>query len=165
MRRRYLINGQTHDVVVTRGVNGGFSILRAGRRLDARAEALPDGRQRLMIGAQEHTVWIAASEKSVFVHSNASGAIEIETVDAAGGAGQARAGASDTLVAPMPGTVIAVQVAEGDMVSVGQPLMVIESMKLETTLLAPREARVKAVHFGVGATFGLKAILLTLVDA
>ena len=56
-------------------------------------------------------------------------------------------------------------VAEGDRVSVGQPLMVIESMKLETTLLAPREARVKAVHFGVGATFRLKAILLTLTDA
>ena len=83
MRPPYLINGQTHDVVVTRGVNDGFSILRAGRRLDARAEALPDGRQRLGIDAQEHTVWIAASEKSVFVHSNASGTIEIETVDAA----------------------------------------------------------------------------------
>ncbi|MDI1339691.1 biotin/lipoyl-containing protein [Polaromonas sp.] len=164
MRRRYLINGQTHDVVVTCGVNGGFSILRAGRRLDARAEALSDGRQRLMFDGQAHTVWIAASEKSVFVHSNANGAIEIETVDAAGGAGQARAGASDTLVAPMPGTVIAVPVAEGDRVSVGQPLMVIESMKLETTLSAPREARVKAVHFGVGATFGLKAILVTLQD-
>ncbi|MDP3412083.1 MAG: hypothetical protein Q8S16_02685, partial [Polaromonas sp.] len=84
MRRRYLINGQTHDVVVTRGVNGGFSILRAGRRIDARAEALSDGRQRLMFDGQAHTVWIAASEKSVFVHSNANGAIEIETVDAAG---------------------------------------------------------------------------------
>ena len=69
------------------------------------------------------------------------------------------------MIGPMPGTVIAIQVAEGDMVSVGQPLMVIESMKLETTLLAPREARVKAVHFGVGATFRLKAILLTLTDA
>lgn len=164
MRRRYLINGQAHDVVVTRGVDGGFSILRAGHRIDARAGALPDGRQRLMINDQEHAVWIAAGEKSVFVHSNANGATEIETVDA-GGEGQARAGASNTLVAPMPGTVIAVQVAEGDMVSGGQPLMVIESMKLETTLFAPREARIQAVHFGVGATFGLKAILLTLADA
>ena len=163
MRRRYLIDGQTHDVVVTRGGNGGYSILRAGRHIDARAGALPDGRQSIMIDGQEHAVWIAAGEKSVFVHSNANGATEIETMDA-GGAGQARAGASNTLVAPMPGTVIAVQVAAGDMVSVGQPLMVIESMKLETTLAAPREACVKAVHFGVGATFGLKAILVTLQD-
>ncbi|WP_431512729.1 biotin/lipoyl-containing protein [Variovorax sp. DAIF25] len=165
MRRRYLIDGQTHDVVVTRSIHGGFSIVRDGRRIDARAEGLPDGRQRFHIDGQEHAVWVACSEKSVFLHSNLSGAIEIETVDAAGGAGQARTGASDTLVAPMPGTVIAVQVCEGDMVNAGQPLMVIESMKLETTLFAPREARIQAVHFGVGATFGLKAILLTLADA
>jgi len=74
MRRRYLIDGQTHDVVVTRGGNGGYSILRAGRRIDARAGALPDGRQSIMIDGQEHAVWIAAGEKSVFVHSNANGA-------------------------------------------------------------------------------------------
>lgn len=165
MRRRYLIDGQTHDVVVTRSVHGGFSILRDGRRIDVHAEALPDDRQRLHIDGQAHDVWVACSEKSVFVHSNLSGAIEIETVDAAGGAGQARTGASDTLVAPMPGTVIAVQVCEGDMVNAGQSLLVIESMKLETTLVAPRDARIQAVHFGVGATFGLKAILLTLADA
>ncbi|ODU55962.1 MAG: hypothetical protein ABT02_21365 [Comamonadaceae bacterium SCN 68-20] len=163
MRRRYLIDGKNHDVVVTRGVEGEVSILRAGRRIDARAEALPDGRRRIVIDGREHVVWIAAGYRSVFVHDDASGATEIETVDAAG-AGQARAGASNTVVAPMPGTVIAVKVAEGERVGAGQPLVVIESMKLETTLAAPREARVKAVHYGVGATFGLKAILVMLQD-
>ena len=67
--------------------------------------------------------------------------------------------------APMPGVVVALHVAAGDAVGEGDALMVIESMKLETTLVAPREARIQAVHFGVGATFGLKAILLTLADA
>jgi len=49
-------------------------------------------------------------------------------------------------------------------VCVGQPLIVIESMKLETTLTAPRDARVKAVHFSVGNTFALKSTLVTLQD-
>ena len=65
----------------------------------------------------------------------------------------------------MPGVVIAVHVAAGDQVHAGQALMVIESMKLETTLAAPRDARVKAVHHAVGASFALKAALITLEDA
>ena len=64
----------------------------------------------------------------------------------------------------MPGTVIAVHVAAGDAVHAGQPLIVIESMKLETTLTAPRDARVKTVHFEIGKTFALKSTLVTLQD-
>ncbi len=165
MRRRYLIDGQTHDVVVTRGAAGALQIDRAGRRISARAEPLPDGRHRLTIDGRDHAVWIASSADSVFVHGNATGAAEVETVDPAAAGGHARAGAADALSAPMPGTVIAVHVAVGDAIVAGQPLIVIESMKLETTLIAPRDGRVRAVHFGVGSSFGLKATLVTLADA
>ncbi|OFW41266.1 MAG: hypothetical protein A3J29_21425 [Acidobacteria bacterium RIFCSPLOWO2_12_FULL_67_14b] len=165
MRRRYLIDGQAHDVVVTRGADGAVQIDRAGRRISARAEPLPDGRHRLTIDGREHAVWIASSADSVFVHSNATGAAEIETVDPAAADGHARAGAADALTAPMPGTVIVVHVAVGDAVVAGQALIVIESMKLQTTLIAPRDGRIRAVHFGVGSTFGLKATLVTLADA
>ncbi len=72
--------------------------------------------------------------------------------------------AEDEVRTPMPGTVIAVHVAAGDAVHTGQPLIVIESMKLETTLTAPRDARVKTVHFAVGSTFALKSTLVTLQD-
>jgi acetyl-CoA/propionyl-CoA carboxylase biotin carboxyl carrier protein len=50
----------------------------------------------------------------------------------------ARAGAADgTVRAPMPGTILAVHVTAGDTVRTGQPLLVVEAMKMEHTVTAP----------------------------
>ena len=51
-----------------------------------------------------------------------------------------------SLSAPMPGTVIQVLVAEGDRVQPRQPLVVLEAMKMETPVVSPYEATVRAVH-------------------
>ena len=53
--------------------------------------------------------------------------------DAAGGA------AADHILAPMPGLVTQVTAAKGDTVTEGQPLLVLEAMKMEHTLKAPRD--------------------------
>ena len=53
------------------------------------------------------------------------------------------------LVAPMPGAVIAVHVTPGDEVSRGDPLMIVEAMKMEHTITAPTDGRVKEIHFAV----------------
>jgi 3-methylcrotonyl-CoA carboxylase alpha subunit len=55
-----------------------------------------------------------------------------------------------TVLAPMPGTVIRVNVAVGDHVAARQPLVVLEAMKMETPLLAPYEGVVAAVHVAEG---------------
>jgi acetyl-CoA/propionyl-CoA carboxylase biotin carboxyl carrier protein len=54
------------------------------------------------------------------------------------------------VTAPMPGTVIKVNVAPGDDVAARQPLVVLEAMKMETPLVSPYEARVRAVHVAEG---------------
>ena len=52
----------------------------------------------------------------------------------------ARAGSTDgTVRSPMPGTILAVHVAEGDKVSTGQPVLVVEAMKMEHTVTAPAD--------------------------
>jgi acetyl/propionyl-CoA carboxylase alpha subunit len=56
----------------------------------------------------------------------------------------------DGCTAPMPGTVVTIHVAEGDRVSEGQPIAVIEAMKMEHTLSAPRDGVVKAIPFAAG---------------
>ena len=52
--------------------------------------------------------------------------------------------------APMPGKVIALLVAAGDTVHAGQPLAVMEAMKMEHTLAAPADGTVGALHYAVG---------------
>lgn len=70
---------------------------------------------------------------------------------------------ADTVRAPMPGVVVALSVAPGDMVRRGDAMMVIESMKLETVIRAPRDGRVEAAAFAVGQGFERDAVLVSLV--
>ena len=68
--------------------------------------------------------------------------------DLAGGG----AGLSDgALVAPMPGKVISVEVTEGQSVTKGQKLLVLEAMKMEQAMLAPFDGVVVDLKASVGA--------------
>jgi len=58
--------------------------------------------------------------------------------------------ASGGLIAPMPGTVVAVRVNPGDRVRQGDPLIVVEAMKMEHSISAPFNGEVKEVCFEVG---------------
>ena len=52
---------------------------------------------------------------------------------------------------PMPGTILAVNVAVGDTVKRGQVLMILEAMKLENEIMCPRDGRVTAIPTTKGA--------------
>jgi len=64
--------------------------------------------------------------------------------------------------APMPGAVIAIGVQPGETVRRGQALLVIESMKMETTIIASCDGVVHALHVTIGQTFDRDAPLVTL---
>ena len=66
--------------------------------------------------------------------------------------GAADAAGSGTVTAPMPGKVVSVLVAPGDTVTVGQPLVVLEAMKMESTLTADVAGSVRTVGAVAGAT-------------
>ena len=60
------------------------------------------------------------------------------------------AAAGGALTAPMPGKVTQVLVAEGASVERGEPLIILEAMKMEHTVSAPADGVVEAVHFAAG---------------
>ncbi|HKU56683.1 MAG TPA: biotin carboxylase N-terminal domain-containing protein [Gaiellaceae bacterium] len=66
------------------------------------------------------------------------------------------------VVAPMPGTVIRVLVEPRARVSARQPLVVLEAMKMETPLVSPYEATVRAVHVSEGDRVAGGAVLVEL---
>jgi acetyl/propionyl-CoA carboxylase alpha subunit len=74
----------------------------------------------------------------------------------------AAAGGESRVTAPMPGTVLRVEVAVGDRVKARRPLLVLEAMKMETPLTAPFDAIVKAVHVEEGDRVAGGALLVEL---
>jgi acetyl-CoA/propionyl-CoA carboxylase biotin carboxyl carrier protein len=71
---------------------------------------------------------------------------------------------SDEIVSPMPGVVIAMNVAVGDQVSVGDPLVVIEAMKMEHVVRARRSGHVVQCHVSFGANVRVGQLLLEVVE-
>mgnify|MGYP002884024446 FL=1 len=80
------------------------------------------------------------------------------------GSGAAAAG-SGAILAPMPGKVIAVDVAEGDRVTAGQRLMVLEAMKMEHALTAPFDGTVTKLSAATGGQVQVEAVLAVVAPA
>jgi propionyl-CoA carboxylase alpha chain len=66
------------------------------------------------------------------------------------------------LICPMPGLLVSLNVKEGDKVEAGQPLAVVEAMKMENILRAEKTATVKKVNAKAGDSLAVDAIILEL---
>ncbi|KQM63361.1 acetyl/propionyl-CoA carboxylase subuit alpha [Sphingomonas sp. Leaf17] len=69
---------------------------------------------------------------------------------------------SKFLICPMPGLLVRLDVAEGDAVEAGQPLAVVEAMKMENILRAEKTGRVKTVNAKQGDSLAVDAVILEL---
>ncbi|MHB8664599.1 MAG: acetyl/propionyl/methylcrotonyl-CoA carboxylase subunit alpha [Acidimicrobiales bacterium] len=67
-----------------------------------------------------------------------------------------------SLVSPLPGAVVDVLVRVGDAVAEGQPLLVVEAMKMQHTIRAPRDGTVSGLNAGLGDQVGTGDVLLVL---
>jgi 3-methylcrotonyl-CoA carboxylase alpha subunit len=66
---------------------------------------------------------------------------------------------SGTILSPMPGKIIAVDVMQGDKVIKGQKLLTLEAMKMEHTLTAPFDGTVAELNAEAGAQVQVEAVL------
>jgi 3-methylcrotonyl-CoA carboxylase alpha subunit/acetyl-CoA/propionyl-CoA carboxylase biotin carboxyl carrier protein len=108
-------------------------------------------RHRAVVDAQEHFVEVVhEGQRHLF-----------ERPDVFGDHGPVAG--DGTLLAPMPGTVLTVDVAEGDRVVEGQRLGVLEAMKMELSLKAPFDGTVAVVGAGTGDQVQLKQVLFEVV--
>ena len=62
--------------------------------------------------------------------------------------------------APMPGLILAVHVTEGDQVQEGDPLLILEAMKMENVILSPRNGVIRKVAVQKGAAVDKKSLLV-----
>ena len=70
---------------------------------------------------------------------------------------------SNLLICPMPGKLIRVLVKENDIVDEGQPLCVVEAMKMENTLTASKKCMVNKINYQEGATLSVDQIIMEFI--
>ncbi len=107
--------------------------------------------------AHNHTLWLDGARisaqswtnnETVYVFTD-GGRDEITLIDIMAHVGEESA-AVGSLKSPMPGQVVAFKVAVGDSVKKGEPLAVIEAMKIEHTITAPTDGLVAELLFAAG---------------
>ncbi len=81
---------------------------------------------------------------------------------AAAPAAPVAAGAGEVISAPMPGTILKVNVAAGDAVKSGAVLVVLEAMKMENEILAPRDCVIKQIVTAKGSSVDTGAPMVIL---
>lgn len=72
------------------------------------------------------------------------------------------AGATGDIEAPMPGKVLAIKVKEGQEVTEGDPLIILEAMKMENILKAQGPGRVESINAKIGQTVEKGGLLITM---
>ncbi len=145
-----LVNGEPYDVDFRQMPDSGVvSLLINQRSLEAVVEQ-SNGYWDVLINGELYEV-----------------ALEDErTIRLAQARGTATAVAGDATVdSPMPGIIIKVLVAEGDHVEKGDKVVILESMKMENELRAPRSGRVTSVSVEAGASVEKNQALVTIGDA
>ena len=91
--------------------------------------------------------------------------IEDERERAALAAARADGGGGALVKSVMPGVVVNLLVAEGDVVEEGQPLLVLEAMKMQNEIAAPATGEVRLIHVKEGEAVAAGAKLMELVVA
>jgi biotin carboxyl carrier protein len=154
-----MIDGRQHTVALLRRGDGGRVWIDEASH-EATMSVGEGGRHVVVVGGTAHEVWLAQHGETAWVHAFGR-AWEISLLDPVKQA-SARHDESDAAMAPMPGTVIEVFVKPGDAVTRGQALLVIESMKMQTTIAAGRDGTVAEVPVAPGQAFNRGALLARL---
>jgi biotin carboxyl carrier protein len=155
---RYFVtlpSGREIPVDVTHLPTGKIQVVLEGRALEV--DAFGSGSStHLALEGRGVDLWLegAPPEVGVVAHGRRFYArVENERTRDLHGISRGRGGQGAGLVkSPMPGRVVKVLVKEGDAVLAGQPLVVVEAMKMENELGAERDGVVKKIFVSPGAT-------------
>jgi biotin carboxyl carrier protein len=140
---RATIDDKTVDVELLQAKGGKLDLLIDGERVTAYVSS--DNAKR----------WVTVNGQT-FALSKSSGGRR---------SGSGHHHAAGELTAPMPGQVRAVNVSEGDSVTKGQTLLLLEAMKMEIRVQAPRDGLVKKLFVQQGQTVDREQMLVEIEES
>ena len=135
---------------------GGSGVIVDGT--DVRMQVDTQGRFHALLDGRPERLHAVAHGDTVHVHWRGR-AWRLERIDPLRGTGGSGGGVAGASLAPMPGVVVSVLVVPGQRVREGDALLVIESMKLQTTIAAECDGAVAEVSVAEGQTFQRGAVL------
>lgn len=159
MHHAFTLGDNEHPVALSRSAHG-YRLYLDGRVLPVNLHHNDDGSAVLTVDGLSETVHVAVHGDDVHVHLHGRNWTLRHGHPLTRLAQQLHGAEEDLMRAPMPGSIVRLEVAEGDAVTTGQTLLVMESMKMETTLSAPRDGAVAELCFGVGQPFERDAVLV-----
>jgi biotin carboxyl carrier protein len=130
----------------------------AGETFDVEIEDLAARPVRARIGEERFEIWPEPADAPPTASAAAPPRPRIETVEP-------NVSGANAVLAPLPGVLISVAVQPGDVVTVGQPLCVLEAMKMNNTVRAARAGRIAAVRAVVGQAVRHRQVLVEYAAA
>ena len=119
-----------------------------------------DGQLKLLIDGERVTAYVSSDNAKRWVTIN--GRTYLLTKQSGSRKSGAKHDHSGELTAPMPGQVRAVNVSEGDVVTKGQTLMILEAMKMEIRIQAPGDGTVDKLFVKQGDTVEREQMLIEI---
>jgi biotin carboxyl carrier protein len=127
-----------------------YSLLLDNKSYEVHVQETERNGYRVMVSSQGYEGYeVRVLDERAYRASQVSGAM-------AGGAGDS------AIKAPIPGLVVKVLVAEGDEVAAGQTLVILEAMKMENELRAPRSGVIATIKAKPGNSVNQGDVLITL---
>jgi len=160
------VNGRQHEVDVVERL-GELKVAVDGKPLDLSYEEVDTlGQVALLSEGRSYGVSIEGDmAKASVVIAGHLYAVEIEDERerAAHAAERAASKGGGLVKAIMPGIVVKLIVAEGDVVEAGQPLLILEAMKMQNEIAAPAAGKIKLIHVREREAVAGGAKLVTIV--
>jgi 3-methylcrotonyl-CoA carboxylase alpha subunit len=161
MHDAFKLEDQEYNLELSRAP-AGYRLHLADAMLPVNLHLEDDGSAVLTVQGRSERVLVATRGDDVFIHLGGAAYQLRYEHPLQRLAAQSQGSAADHVRAPMPGSLVALHAKPGQAVARGETLLVMESMKMETTIAAPRDGVVEAVHFAMGQTFDRDALLLEM---
>ena len=108
---------------------------------------------KFKIGGKEYNVTVNPKEGKFFDVTVNGATYEVEAENAPAAAPAPKpAGAGEKVASPLPGVIIEISVKEGQQVKAGQKVAVLEAMKMENEIPAPKDGTITDIHVHKGDT-------------
>ncbi|MDO9263264.1 MAG: biotin/lipoyl-containing protein [Desulfosalsimonadaceae bacterium] len=152
MEYRLKISEETLPVEVENSGEEKFTATIAANRFDVSFTAIHDHRIHLTVGGQGVNAYVSdqGNGKIIAIRGKSYFVQDADLVEQTKSRKKGPGSNPTEVTPPMPAVVIAVPVAEGDVVKKGQAVVIVSAMKMETTLTAPFDGLVTKVNVAEG---------------